>query len=138
MITDFELDPDKLEIIQDCMDNYDVGCPEAEWPNNIVSRKAVVYQSGVIAHRDSPVRHMVDSAELALCQSLAETIENLMVGVEVGMGSEASTQFRRFYVVANTDEPKQSIIDEKLIRSKSGETIFPPATITIEPLIEAG
>ncbi len=53
MITHFDLDPDKLAIIQDCMDNYDVGSPEAEWANNIISRKAVVYQSGVIARRDA-------------------------------------------------------------------------------------
>ncbi len=138
MITHFDLDPDKLAIIQDCMDNYDVGSPEAEWANNIISRKAVVYQSGAIARRGAPIKHMVDSTELALCQSLAETIENLMAGVEVGMGSEASTQFRKFYITANTDEPKQSIIDERLIRYKFGETIFPLATITVEPLIEAG
>lgn len=138
MITHFDLDPDKLAVLQDCMDNYDVGSLEAEWPNNIISRKAVVYQSGVIARGESPVRHMVDSAELMLCQSLAAAIENLMAGVDVGMGSEASTQFRRFYIVANSDEPKPSIIDERLIRSKFGETIFPPATITIEPVIEAG
>src|SRR5690349_19733812 len=134
MITHFDVDPEKLAILQDCMDNYDIGFPDAEWPNNIISRKTVVYQSGVIARHGAYVIHNVDPAELALCQSLAATIENLMAGVEVGMGSEAGTPFRRFYIVANMDEPRRSIIDERLIRSKFGETIFPPATITIEPL----
>jgi hypothetical protein len=137
-IIHFELDPDKLAIIQECMENYGVGSPEAEWANNIISRKAIVYQSGVIAREGSPVRHSVDRVELALCENLADTVEKLMAGVEAGMGSEASTHFRRFYIAANVDESIPSIINEELIRSKFGETIFPLATITIEPLIEAG
>ena len=138
MITNFELDPEKLATIYDCMDNYDVGSSDAEWANNIISRKAVVYQSGVIIRGNSPVRHLVDLAELTLCQELAETIEKLMSGVVVGMGSESNAQFRKFYIASNTDEPIPSIIDEQLIRSKFGGTIFPLATITIEPLIESG
>ena len=137
-ITHLELDPDKLALIRACMDNYEVGSPEAEWANNIISRKAVVYQSGVIARSDSPVRHLVDSGELKLCQNLAEDIERMMSGIEVGMGSDASTQFCKFYIVSNVDEPIPSMITEPLIRSKLGGTIFPPATITIEPLIESG
>jgi hypothetical protein len=54
------------------------------------------------------------------------------------MGSESSAQFRKFYIVSNADEPASNVINEKLIRSKFGETIFPPATLTIEPLIESG
>lgn len=138
IITHFELDPDKLAVITACIDNYGVGSPEAEWANNIISSKTVVYQSGVIARRNSPVRHFVDSTELMLCQNLAEEAEEMMSGIEVGMGSNAGTPFRKFCIVANVDEPVPSKINEQLILSKFGETIFPPATITIEPLIESG
>jgi hypothetical protein len=137
-ITHFELDQEKLSIIHDCIDNYGVGSFEAEWANNIISSKAVVYQSGVIARNDSPVKHLVDLDELILCKNLAEEIESIMSGVEVGMGSESSTQFRKFYIAANIDEQIPNTINEQLIRSKFGGIIFPPATIMVEPLIESG
>jgi len=44
-IRHFEVDPAKLDAIHDCMAHYDVGSPDAEWPNNIISRKTVVYDS---------------------------------------------------------------------------------------------
>jgi hypothetical protein len=138
LITHFELDPEKLAIIFDCIDSYGVGSPDAEWANNIISSKTVVYQSGVIARNNSPVRHLVDPSELAMCQRLADEAEKLMKGVEVGMGSESNAQFQKFFIVANVDDPKPSAINEQLIRSKFGETIFPPATVIVEPLIESG
>ena len=39
-LTHFEPDPDRLLVIRECMENYDVGSDDAEWPNNIISRKA--------------------------------------------------------------------------------------------------
>ena len=46
-ITHFDLDPNRLPPLSACMDHYDVGDPNAEWPNNLISRKAMVYASDV-------------------------------------------------------------------------------------------
>jgi hypothetical protein len=120
------------------MENYGVGDPEAEWPNNIISRRPLVYASGVIARAESRVRHAVDPEEFTLCRRLAAAAARIMSGVAVGMGSESSDPFREFFIVANIDEPAPSSITEDFVRSKFGGTIFPPATITVEPLRAAG
>jgi hypothetical protein len=46
-----------------------VATAEAEWPDNIISGLAVVYESGVIARAGETVRHAVDPDELAACRS---------------------------------------------------------------------
>jgi hypothetical protein len=137
-VTKFSPDPERLAVIKECMENYDVGTAKAEWPNNIISRKAVVYGSGVIARKGTKVRQAVDPAELALCQRMAAEAARLMAGVEVGMGSESGDTFRGFFIAANVDDAVPKAITEKLIRDRFGGTIFPPATITVEPLKEAG
>jgi hypothetical protein len=137
-ITDFELDLARLAPLRECMDNYDIGDPKAEWPNNIISRKAVVYSSGVITREGTPIRHNVAPEEFALCRSLASDVSAVMSGIRVGMGSEADDTFFEFFIVANLGDAIPAKIDESLIRSKFGGTIFPLATITVEPLEEAG
>ena len=137
-ITQFELDAGRLAVIRECMENYDVGAPDVEWPNNIISRHAVVYGSGVIARRDVGVRHAVDPDELALCRDLAAEIAGVMSGVDVGMGSQSGDAFCEFFIASNVNEASPAQIDEHLIRARFGGTIFPPATITVEPLREAG
>lgn len=137
-ITRFDADPECLAVIRECMESYDVGAADAEWPNNLISRKAVVYASGVIARAGGPVRHNVDPDELALCRRLAADAAAVMDGVAVGMGSESTDPFRPFFITANVGEPPPRRIDEALIRARFGGTIFPPATITVEPLAEAG
>ena len=137
-ITDFDLDPARLAPLRQCMANYGIGDPNAEWPNNMISRKAVAYGSGVIAREGIPVRHNVAPQEFALCKRLASEVSALMSGVIIGMGSEAYDTFHEFFIVANVDDPITEKIDEALVRSKFGDTIFPLATMTVEPLEEAG
>lgn len=137
-ITHFEPDPAKLDAMRACMENYDVGSPDAEWPNNIISNRAVVYGNGAIARQGTPVCQAVDPDELALCRRLAVEAADVMAGVDVGMGSESSDRFHGFFIAANVNEPVPPRIDEGLIRSKFGGTIFPPATITVEPMAETG
>ena len=48
-IRHFEADMAKLDAIRECTASYDVGSPDAESPNNILSRKTVVYGSGRIS-----------------------------------------------------------------------------------------
>lgn len=137
-ITHFEPDADRLGVLRECMEHYAIGDPEAEWPNNIISRRAVVYGSGRIARRGEPVRHAVDPEELALCRRLSAEAAAVMAGVPVGMGSQSGDAFRAFYVTANVDDPAPTAITEALIRARFGGTLFPPVTITVEPLVESG
>jgi hypothetical protein len=137
-LTHFEPDPDRLACLGECLDLHGLGPAEAEWPNNMISRRAIVYGSGAIARQGSPIRHAVDPDELALCRRLAAEAAALMAGVDVGMGSESSDEFREFFIAANADEPAPGRIDEGLIRSRFGGTLFPPSTITVEPMAEAG
>jgi hypothetical protein len=137
-ISDFEPDEDRLAVIRECIENYDVGDPMAEWPNNVISRHTVVYSSGVISRKGASIRHAVDPDELALCRRLSLESSQLMEGVEVGMGSNRSASFRDFFIAANVDDPVESTISGALIRTKFGGTLFPPITITAEPLTAAG
>lgn len=138
MITHFDPDIERLAVIAECMQNYDVGDPNAEWPNNLLSCCTVVYSSGAIARAGSPTRRAVEADELALCRRLAAEAAEVMAGVDVGMGSDAGDPFRGFFIAGTAGEPTPTRIDEALIRSRFGGTIFPPATITVEALAEAG
>ena len=137
-IHEFAADDERRAVIAECTESYDVGSPQAEWPNNLISNKAIVYGSGRVARAGETVRHAVDPAELALCRRLAAEAAALMKGTPVGMGSEDSNEFRAFYVAANKDEPAPARITGDFVRKLFGGTIFPPATITVEPLAEAG
>ena len=57
-------------------------------------------------------------------------------GFEVGMGSESSDEFHGFFIAGSVIESAPLSIDEELIRSRFGGTIFPPSTISVEPLTE--
>src|SRR5438046_479855 len=132
-ITDFEPDPAGLAVLGACVgqpgDN-----PASEWSANVLSRRTVVYGSGAIARRGDPVRHHVDPDELALCRRLAAEASGLLDGIDTGLGSESALHFRGFFMAANADEPVPPRIDPALIRARFGGTIFPLATITVEPL----
>lgn len=138
VIRDFEPDSERLAVIAECMQNYDVGDADAEWPNNILSRRAVVYGSGMIARGNAAKPRAVAAEELALCRRLAGEAAETMAGAEVGMGSESGDPFQGFFVAGAIDESVPSQIAEALIRARFGGTIFPPATITVEPLSEEG
>jgi hypothetical protein len=134
----FPLDPVLHDAIKECMANYGIGEAAAEWPNNILSTKTVIYQSGRIGRVGEIVSHSVDPDEFDLIRRLAHDVAKVMAGVSVGMGSEASDPFCEFYSAGNVGEEVLACIDETLIRARFGGTIFPPATITVEPLAESG
>jgi hypothetical protein len=131
-----QIDPNRLAVIGECMNNYNVGDADAEWPNTIMSRRAVVYSDGTIARSADSVSHAVDAAELALCERLSDEVAQLMAGISVGMGSESDDVFRNFFIVALPGSAKPSVIDEALIRERFGGTLFPLVTITVEPFAE--
>lgn len=138
MITQFVPDDERLAVLRPCLESGDCGHPDAEWPNNIISRNAVAYGSGVVARRGQPVRHSVDPGELGLCQRLAREARAVMWGVAVGMGSESRDEFQEFFMAANADDPVPDRIEAGLVRTRFGGTLFPLATITVEPLTEEG
>jgi len=136
-LTHFKTSPSRLAVVRECMDDYGVATDDAaEWPNNILSRRTVVYGSGAIGRRGESVSHKVDPDELALCKALAKAARKLMKNVDAGLESEAQLDFRDFYIAANVGDPVPRRITEALIRQKFGGTIFPPATVTVEPLAE--
>src|SRR5262245_47686767 len=138
MITHFDPAPDRFAVLRPCIESGDCGDADAEWPNNMLSRHTVVYRSGVIARRGQPGRDNVGPGELELCERLAGEAGARMRGVAVGMGSEGYDEFQEFFAAANVDDPIPQRIDERLIRARFGGTVFPLATITVEPLKEAG
>lgn len=140
MHTQFEPEPALLTKFAECMADFGEGedAPEADWPNNILSKKTVVYGSGVIARQGDPVRHNVSADELALCRRLAAEAFDIMKQINAGLNTEADISFQEFYLAANADTPAPEHIDEALIRSKFGGTIFPLAAISVEPLDEQG
>lgn len=131
-------DAERLAVIRECMENYDVGEPGAEWPNNIISLRTTVLESGLITREGESVLHEVASYEFSRCKQLSSEVAELMAGVDVGMGSEASDPFQGFYIAGANRAKVPEKIDETLIRSRFSATIFPPVGITIEPLTESG
>ena len=128
---ELETEPDRADepsarrtkVIAECMESYGVGGEDmlrAEWPNNVISRQAVVYGSGAITRRGDAEavarlsRVRVEPAELARCRRLAEECCAALGGAEVGMGSASSDQFQPFYVVASPSDPVPDAIDGAL------------------------
>lgn len=136
MTVELKPDPARLAVIRECMENYDIGDANAEWPNNVISRHAIVYSDGTIARRDDAVSHAVDADELALCEKLSDEAAEIMNGVIIGMGSESADTFSGFFIAAPAGSLPPSEIDEPLIRSRFGGTLFPPVTITVDPFSE--
>lgn len=130
------LDPALLAVIADCTNTWDCGDDDADWPNNIISRHAVVYNDGTIARHTDKVTHQYDPAELERCLRVSQEAERVMQGVEIGMGSEATSYYVPFFIAAREASAKPRKIDEDLIRAYFGDTIFPLANIAVEPFAE--
>jgi hypothetical protein len=138
LILEFNEDEKRTEILSECLNNYEVGDESAEWPNNILSRKSIVYGDGTIARRGDELSFSVDPEELDCCKQLSDSLATVMHGVCVGMGSESEDCFQPFSMVASTSATAPTNIDSELIREKFGGTIFPPATIVVEALQDSG
>lgn len=124
---------ERTQILSECMQNYDVGSAQDEWPNNILSQQTIVYNDGTISKRNNPLDHTINNNELKLCQKLSLEITNLMQNTEVGMGSNSGDYFKNFYIVQSQATSTRYITPE-LILDYFANTIFPLATITTEPL----
>ena len=131
----------RQKVIAACIENYGVGSEDmyrVEWPNNVISRQAIVYGSGVIAKRGALLPHSVSPAELALCRRLAAECCKTLEGVEVGMGSESSDYFQPFYITAIEGHPAPEAIDADLVRARFGGTLLPGIGMSVEKLQAEG
>jgi hypothetical protein len=135
-ITEFAEDEGKRRAFDQCIDHYGCGDPNADWPNNMLSRHLVVYESGVMMRRGDTVSHFVDPREFELCQQISNRASDILGDMPVGMGSEDWNPFSPFFVVANHEADTPENIDERLIRRIFGGTIFPSAKITVQELSE--
>ncbi|KAF1025288.1 MAG: hypothetical protein GAK29_02000 [Acinetobacter bereziniae] len=59
MTIKLELDHQKLAVLSECMQNYNVGSVEDEWPNNILSSFTQVYNDGTITKHPRILSHRV-------------------------------------------------------------------------------
>ena len=134
VIRDTEASADNLGPLTECMEHYDVGSRKHEWPNNILSRRAVAYPSGVIGRQGSIGEHSVDSEELDLCQQLAAEAAGLMQGIQVGMGSAQTSGFAPFFIAASAGSTPPGGMDQALVEQLFAGTLFPGISITVEPL----
>jgi hypothetical protein len=132
-------DEERLKPIRECMETYGIGeGEEEEWPHNCISRRAIAYSCGAVVHDGGVAEHRHDAAEFALCRRIASEAAEIMAGVEVGMGSNASSYFEPFYVVADLGRDRYKEIHEATIHEVFGGTIYPPTEIFVEPLAEYG
>lgn len=139
MITNCQIDPERLAPLRECMETYgQEGSENAEWPWNCLSRRTVAYSCGMLRRGEEPAVHNHDEAEFALCRRLADEAAGLMEGVEVGMWSESSDYFAPFFIVASEGAPNPQTLNANNIRTAFGGTIYPETEIVVEPLLEQG
>src|SRR5262245_23254981 len=129
-------DPDLLETLYDCMLPW--GDDAEDFTCNTISKHAIVYSCGAIGLRGVPLRHCHDRGEIALARELSGEIATKLRGRDLGMPAAATADFKPFFVAANTDDDSPLEITDTLIRRRFGGTIYPPAPILIEPLVENG
>lgn len=131
-------DSERFDVIRECTESYEVGSADADWPNNILSQHTVVYPSGIMARAGDAIAPEVDAAELELCRTLAAAAKDVIGDIPVGMDSESGDGFSPFFICNSPDAAIPTEITAELIRDRFGGTIFPPATITAEPLAASG
>lgn len=98
-ITEFPRSREFEIALDPCADPCGIGEGTYEWPNNVLSSRLVVYESGRIAREGEEVRHDVDPAELERCKRLAEDLANLAEGLE--LVSETEVPWVSYFQVAN-------------------------------------
>lgn len=140
LLTHFDPDPKLLDPLLEAT-SYQVfnadGSWSPDWPGNILSKRIVIYGDGTIARRDDPVRFAVDPAELALCRQLAAEAQAIVKELGIAGGSSFQ-EFGPFYNVASEGNEPPTRIDDGLIRTRFGGTIFPEARVAVEPMAESG
>ncbi|MEM6424153.1 MAG: hypothetical protein AAF728_03190 [Cyanobacteria bacterium P01_D01_bin.128] len=139
--------PDEMPLmgLKECTNNYGVTQsadepgdpydPNHEWPNNCLSIYTIAYTCGKIGRQGETLDHNHDPDEIDRCQHWAMAAAEIMDGIEVGLGSEASDVFfTPFYIAANLDQLVPEQLTEAYLRDAFGGTIYPPTEIKISSL----
>ena len=128
-------DPARLEPFRDLVahNEYPSGgdgnagdSPDEDWGMGNVLTRAVVYSCGHLTRDGCPLDHRHDSAELALCERLANAAASKLAQFRVGEGEPIWP----FFVTAVVGEPVPEWLDEPLVRRAFGGTL--PAGIDIQ------
>ncbi len=138
VIRDCKVDEQLLEPFKECMPLPGTEPGEDEWPNNVLSSRAVVYSCGRLGRSGEASEHAHDPQELALCRRLAQEAASLWKGRWIAFSDEGSHQFSPFFATANVGGPVPPQVSEEHVRAAFGGTIRADCPIVIEPLVEAG
>lgn len=130
-------DTERLAVFKECLLTYgmDDRAPVSEWPHNLIAKSAIAYSCGRFALPGRALKHDHDPGEFALCRRLAAEAAELMKYAG-GLGGSVD-QYRAYFCVVQGAEPVPSSITTGVIRDAFGGTIYPPASINIEPMSES-
>ena len=136
-LTSFYIDQKRLAALQPLIDDYSTATDtEAEFPNNVLSKRTVVWENGTFGKAGDKPAFSVEAEELLLCETVADEAKVVAGNLETGFGSESSDEFLPFFIVANTFDPVLETISPALIESRFRGTLFPAFSITVEPIHE--
>jgi hypothetical protein len=138
VVSDCKVDDRLLEPFKECMPLPGTDPTEDEWPNNLVSSRAVVYSCGRLGRAGEAIKHAHDRDELALCQRLAQEVAAPWKGSLFVFSDEGSHTFSPFFATANVGDDVSSKVSEEHVRRAFGGTLRPDCLFLIEPLVEAG
>lgn len=131
-----EIDLDRFLVIAYCMETYgmEYRAPEDEWVWNVISRQAVAYSCGAICREGDSFPHNHDPDEIERCKVLSAEAAKIMAAHHIHEADEECHSLLPFYVAANEGVFTPKILNEETIRSAFGGTIYPFATVVVEPL----
>lgn len=134
-LTSFAVDHRRLQELDELIDDYGVAEDhKAEWPNNMLSKRTVIYENGAFARTRYKPRFDVDQDELALCKRVSMAAKAIVGDKYLGLGDASDHPFVPFFIAANTFDPRPTVIDSDFIKDRFAQTLFPPFTIKVEPL----
>jgi len=131
-------------LFEPCMNTFGAGKKAlTDWPNNVLSVRLKVYDSGVIARGDAAVVHRVDPEELARCERLSAAALDIMGEHPVGMKSEGDDPFHAYFRVVSVSAEgvppgPPSRVDASFVRELFADTIAPFEPVHVEPLKQGG
>lgn len=132
------LDPKGLGILAQAADPFGIApnSPANEWPNNVLSLKAVRYGSGRIARDGDDPQHDYDSAELERCQRLAAEAAARFARLPVR--STDLGELEPFTLPANRGDKAPADLTPDFVRAAFRGTLQPWSEIQIGSAREFG
>lgn len=131
-------DSDVQRLYEECQNNYDVGDDTAEWPNNLVSKRAVALSSGRLIREGDPFPPEPSPARVEELRALSAEVAAMMDGLSVCMGSESDDPWFPLWVAAGESEDVPQLTGDTAPWLVGdwwfGKTIFPGTTVAFLPV----